>query len=151
MFNSPKPTHRIETDFVSRFGVSLYIKRDDLIHPFISGNKWFKLKYNVETFLNSNDDTIVTFGGAFSNHLIATAAMCAQSNIPCVGIVRGDELSAKSNFVLRICQEFGMTLKFVSRADYKDPQSVIEKWTFKRFLLFQKEVTMRMELKGAKR
>lgn len=98
---------------------SFWIKRDDLIDPIISGNKWRKLKFNVEKAKQQNSKGILTFGGAFSNHLIATAKACYLNELKSVGIVRGDELKEGSNETLKKCTEFGMELKFVSRSDYR--------------------------------
>ena len=98
--------------------IQLFIKRDDLIDPFVSGNKWRKLKFNVEQTLSQKKEGILTFGGAFSNHLVASAAACKQAGIKSVGIVRGDELKSDSNETLRKCVDFGMQLEFVSRSKY---------------------------------
>ncbi len=122
------PVQQIHTEFIRSSKVEVFMKRDDLIHPFISGNKWRKLKYNIEAFKSQDKKMIVTFGGAFSNHLIATAAACAQQSISCLGIVRGDELNRNSNYVLRLCEEFGMKLQFVSRDEYRDKGLLEEKW-----------------------
>jgi len=101
-----------------RAGIEVYVKRDDLIHPFISGNKWRKLKYNYTNFLESGYKGVVTFGGAFSNHILATAAFAAQAGIPSVGIIRGEE-PAGINHVLILARLWGMRLVHVSREDYK--------------------------------
>jgi len=100
--------------------LEILIKRDDLIHPYVSGNKWRKLKFNLESAKRVNARKIVTYGGAFSNHLIATACACASVGIPSKGMVRGDELSPQSNYVLRLCHEYGMDLEFITRSTYKD-------------------------------
>lgn len=104
---------------------SLYIKREDLLHPYISGNKWRKLKYNLETFLSSGCDTIVTFGGAFSNHIAATAFACQEKGISVVGIIRGEELVTQTtqNPTLRFAQACGMKFEFVSRELYRKKES----------------------------
>ncbi len=99
--------------------IRLFIKRDDLIHEDVSGNKWRKLKYNVELCRSRKKEGILTFGGAFSNHLLATASACHLLGIRSVGIVRGDELNKDSNETLRKCTEFGMQLIFKSREEYK--------------------------------
>jgi 1-aminocyclopropane-1-carboxylate deaminase len=99
-------------------GVSLYIKRDDLIHPEISGNKWRKLKYNIALCDSKKKDGILTFGGAYSNHLVATAAACEKANLRAVGFVRGEELNAESNSNLKRFAELGMELQFISREEY---------------------------------
>ena len=118
------PTQKVNTDFIKTSHVEVFMKRDDLIHPFISGNKWRKLKYNIEKCRDAGARAIVTFGGAYSNHLIATAAACAMASIDCIGVVRGDELSATSNYVLRLCAEFGMDLQFVSRQAYANKSTL---------------------------
>jgi len=97
---------------------NLFIKRDDLLHPVISGNKWRKLKYNIEIVEKNNYHGILSFGGAFSNHLLALAYLCKLKNIKSVGIVRGEELNVHSNSILTYCASLGMKLKFVSREDY---------------------------------
>jgi 1-aminocyclopropane-1-carboxylate deaminase len=96
----------------------LFVKRDDLIDAHVSGNKWRKLKYNIEQAKTLKKTGVLTFGGAFSNHLVATAAACHKAGIKAIGIVRGDELNEKSNDTLKQCADFGMQLKFVSRFDY---------------------------------
>ena len=98
---------------------TFWIKRDDLIDPFVSGNKWRKLKYNIEKAQHQNALGILTFGGAFSNHLVATAKACHLNGLSSIGIVRGEELSEKCNGTLKSCSEFGMKLHFVSRSEYK--------------------------------
>lgn len=99
-------------------GNRLFIKRDDLIHSEISGNKWRKLKYNVQSAIQQKNIGILTFGGAYSNHLIATAAACSLAGLRSVGVVRGNELNSRSNDTLKRCVDYGMDLHFVSRSDY---------------------------------
>ncbi|MFK7786386.1 MAG: 1-aminocyclopropane-1-carboxylate deaminase/D-cysteine desulfhydrase [Crocinitomicaceae bacterium] len=99
-------------------GISLFIKRDDLIHQEISGNKWRKLKYNIALCESKKKDGILTFGGAYSNHLVATAAACKKASLASLGLVRGEELNAESNSTLKRCAELGMELKFISREEY---------------------------------
>jgi 1-aminocyclopropane-1-carboxylate deaminase len=72
-------------------GVEVAVKREDLLHPEVSGNKWYKLVYHIERALDSKAEGIATFGGAYSNHLLATAAYCAQQNLNSIGFVRGEE------------------------------------------------------------
>jgi len=103
--------------------IQVCIKRDDQIHPIISGNKWRKLKYNLLhlTEQNSTSNTqmgILSFGGCYSNHIHALAFACMQQNIPCVGIIRGEK-SNKNNFTLQCANKWGMTLKFVDRKTYR--------------------------------
>lgn len=108
----------VSNEFDAR-GISVYVKRDDLIHPEVSGNKWRKLKYNVSVCQNAKKDGVLTFGGAFSNHLLATASACHAIGLKSVGIVRGDELNAQSNHTLSRCYALGMELKFISREEYR--------------------------------
>jgi 1-aminocyclopropane-1-carboxylate deaminase len=98
-------------------GIEVYFKREDLSHPFISGNKWRKLHYHLLTAASSNASTLVTFGGAYSNHLLATAAAGAKYGFKTLGIVRGEPVK---NMVLGLCKHFGMQLLFIDRARYKD-------------------------------
>lgn len=104
--------------FPNTRGVSIKMLRLDKVHEIISGNKWFKLKYNLEAALKSGHPQVITFGGAFSNHLIATAAAAANAGLQAVGIVRG--LHAKENYTqtLKACEAYGMKLHFVSRQAY---------------------------------
>ena len=99
-------------------GIKLFIKRDDLIDEVVSGNKWRKLKYNVELCQSRKNEGILTFGGAYSNHLVATASACHKMGMKSIGIVRGDELSPNSNKTLQQCSELGMKLVFVTREEY---------------------------------
>lgn len=99
-------------------GLELFVKRDDLIHNEFSGNKLRKLKYNLKSFFDGRYKGIVTFGGAYSNHLLATASACQYFGIECIGIVRGDELNQTSNRILQRCSELGMILHFKSRLHF---------------------------------
>lgn len=110
--------------------VQLFVKRDDLIHPEVSGNKWRKLKYTIELVNYQKKDGILTFGGAYSNHLLAVAAACQLAGLKSIGVVRGDELTASSNKNLERCSELGMELIFVSRDTYdeREEKSCQEGW-----------------------
>jgi len=99
--------------------ITVTIARLDKIHPDVSGNKLFKLHYFVEHCLKTNHKTLLTFGGAYSNHLVASAYLCRQNNIKCIGIVRGEKPAQLSHTLLR-CVKFGMQLKFIPRQDYKE-------------------------------
>lgn len=105
--------------FLKQAKIKLFIKRDDLIHHEISGNKWRKLKHNLAKATNLSSRTIVTFGGAYSNHLFATASACHHAGIASIGIVRGEELNIFSSSTLRHCYAKGMQLYFISRNEYK--------------------------------
>ena len=104
--------------------LELFVKRDDLIHNYISGNKIRKLNQNIFSFYKNKCKKLVTFGGAFSNHLLAAAALCNELSIECVGIVRGEELNAKSNFILSKCDSLGMKLEFVSRTNFLEQKKM---------------------------
>jgi 1-aminocyclopropane-1-carboxylate deaminase len=106
-------------------GLSFVIKREDVLHPFVSGNKFRKLKYNILKVKELNHDTLITFGGAFSNHIAATAYACYQAGIKSIGIIRGEELQNKiqENPTLQFAQDHGMQLDFVSRAIYRQKES----------------------------
>ena len=105
---------------LSEKSVRLFVKRDDLIHPYVSGNKWRKLKYNIEEFYRSGKEYILTIGGAYSNHIVATAAAGKEYGIKTIGIIRGEELDNHSNPVLSFAKECGMELVFISREEYKN-------------------------------
>ena len=113
------PTIEIYDEDIQRAGIKLFVKRLDLIHPVISGNKWYKLKYNIEQAQRENKKYILTFGGAYSNHLAATAAATKIYGISSVAIVRGEEPQVL-NPVLTFCKQHQMELKFVSRELYRN-------------------------------
>lgn len=100
--------------------LDLFVKRDDLIDSLVSGNKWRKLKYNIEQAQHKSCDGILTFGGAHSNHLVATAKACHTAGLKSVGFVRGEELTRDSNATLKDCTSFGMELVFVTREEYRN-------------------------------
>ena len=104
--------------------LELFVKRDDLIHNYISGNKIRKLNQNIFSFYKNKCKKLVTFGGAFSNHLLATAALCNELSIDCVGTVRGEELNVNSNGILKKCSSLGMQLNFVSRSSFSEQKKM---------------------------
>ncbi len=114
----PSPIEKIHLRSCNNRNVKLFVKRDDLIHELISGNKWRKLKYNVKQCRAMKYEGVLTFGGAYSNHLLATAAACKQEGIASIGLVRGEELHSDSNDMLKQCAALGMQLVFISREDY---------------------------------
>lgn len=126
-FNSP--VQAVDLPVLRQYDVRLYIKRDDLIHPMISGNKWRKLKYTLQDALGQNKRTLVTFGGAWSNHLLATACAGALNGLQTVGFVRGE--SHIQNPVLSLCRLFGMKLIFVDRTAYRDKPTLFADWLTK--------------------
>jgi 1-aminocyclopropane-1-carboxylate deaminase len=115
-------THDISTDIVDAplfrsKGIRLSVLRADKLHPVVSGNKLFKLHYFLEQALQIPKPTLVTFGGAWSNHLVATAFACKEAGIRCIGIVRGEE-PVQPSHTLQQCKQFGMQLQFISRQAY---------------------------------
>lgn len=134
--------------------VSLFIKREDLLHPYISGNKLRKLKYNITEVKKLGFSKIVTFGGAFSNHIAATSYAGFLNNIETVGIIRGEELkfSWQENPTLKFASEHGMQFKFVTREEYREKESVnlvqILKKEFGSFYLLPEGGTNELAIKG---
>ena len=101
--------------------MQLFVKREDDIHPFISGNKYRKLKYNLLEAKAKKDTVLLTFGGAFSNHIAAVAAAGQREGLQTIGVIRGEELEDKiaDNATLNFAKSCGMQFKFVSREDYR--------------------------------
>ncbi|SHH99079.1 1-aminocyclopropane-1-carboxylate deaminase [Chryseolinea serpens] len=99
-------------------GIRVVLKREDLNHPHVSGNKWWKLKYNIEKVLQHPSRTLLTFGGAYSNHLYATAAACHELGLRSIGVVRGEE-HPLLNDTLQFVKDQGMQLHYVSRESYR--------------------------------
>ncbi len=112
------PTQKIQ---LTTNKVTLSIRREDLIHPFVSGNKFRKLKYNLLQAKAENKNVILTFGGAFSNHIAAVAFAGKEQGFSTIGVIRGEELNAKiqENPTLQFAQNCGMQFKFISREDYR--------------------------------
>ncbi|GAA4813690.1 1-aminocyclopropane-1-carboxylate deaminase/D-cysteine desulfhydrase [Litoribaculum gwangyangense] len=106
-------------------GIELYIKREDLIHPFISGNKYRKLKYNLVEAEKKGFKTLLTFGGAYSNHIAAVASVGQNFGFKTIGIIRGEELmnTYGKNPTLNFAKNCGMQFKFVSRTDFRNKNS----------------------------
>ena len=119
------PVHQITNPLFADKGLQVFIKRDDLIHPIISGNKWRKLKYILQQAQAENKTHLVTFGGAYSNHLLATAAAAAKFGFKATGIVRGEEVK---NDTLFLCRLHGMNLIFTDREAYRDKHALFTKY-----------------------
>lgn len=116
----PSPLQEIDDEPFARRGVRLLLKRDDLIHPDLPGNKWRKLAPNLRAAAEAGDRALLTFGGAYSNHLRATAAAGRLLGFATIGVVRGDELAdAPLNPSLARCAADGMRLHFLDRARYR--------------------------------
>ena len=114
------PNQKIELPILEEHGISLYIKREDLIHPVVSGNKYRKLKYNLLAARDQGFNTLLTFGGAYSNHIAATAFAGADMGFQTIGVIRGDELESvwQDNPTLREAHGAGMHFHFMKRKDY---------------------------------
>jgi len=112
------PIHRLVYD---QFQID--VKRDDLIDPYISGNKYRKLKYILKTANALGKDHLVTFGGAYSNHVLATAAAAARFGYRSTAFIRGEEVH---NHMLFLCHMFGMKCIFISRECYRDKQKLFD-------------------------
>jgi 1-aminocyclopropane-1-carboxylate deaminase len=133
--NDPTPLQLVQDPVLEPFGVKLYLKRDDLIHAEIAGNKFRKLKYNLLIAKQLGFSKLLTFGGAFSNHIAATAAAGRLLGFQTVGIIRGDELTPTSNPTLRLAVDNGMKLIFVSRTDYQNKELLAQKYDSSAYIL----------------
>lgn len=109
----------IVDDAIITAGVDLHVKRLDTIHPHLQGNKWFKLKYNIEHALQQSQDTLLTFGGAWSNHIYSTAAAGKHYGLKTIGIIRGEKPEMLST-TLQFAKSCGMQLEFISRLAYEE-------------------------------
>ncbi len=114
----PSPVEEIRDDRLAVRGVRLYLKRDDLIHPEIPGNKWRKLKYNLSAAREQGHSRLLTFGGAYSNHIRATAAAGHYAGFSTLGIIRG-EAHVPLNWSLSYAASFGMQISYMDRAMYR--------------------------------
>ena len=134
--------------------ITLFIKREDLLHPEMSGNKIRKLKYNLIQAKKENKNTLLTFGGAFSNHILAVAAAGKERGFKTIGIIRGEELREKieQNQTLQKVQKFGMFLEFVTRQEYRvknNPEFIMElEKKFGDFYLIPEGGTNELAVKG---
>ena len=114
----PSIITKIDDPLLDQYQVKLWIKRDDLLHPIISGNKWRKLKYTLDHALSEGADTLISMGGAYSNHLHALAYVGKALGLKTIGLVRGEQPETLTP-TLSDLQNWGMVLKFVSRFDYR--------------------------------
>lgn len=119
MFDFPihSPLQQIHQPLLFGNEVEIWFKRDDMIHPFISGNKWRKLKYTLQKAKEENKNHLITFGGAYSNHLLATACAGALFGFKTTGWVRGEK-SEILNDTLFLCKQFGMEINYIDRSTY---------------------------------
>jgi 1-aminocyclopropane-1-carboxylate deaminase len=105
--------------------VQIETLRLDLIHPVISGNKWYKLRYYLEEAIKSGYTEIASFGGAYSNHIVATACACSELKLASFGFIRGDQTSPLSH-TLQAATSYGMQIQFISRELYRNKELIIE-------------------------
>jgi len=149
--NNKIPLQKIEDLLTQKSGIKLFALRTDLNHTTISGNKWYKLKYNLEEIKQTGFDTLLTFGGAYSNHIHAAASAGKLLNIKTIGIIRGEEYNPL-NHTLSSAKKNGMLLYYVNRKTYRERQnprfiqSLCEK--FGEFYLLPEGGTNRLALKG---
>lgn len=120
---NPIPLQPIHDTVVCNAGVTLSVLREDLLHPEISGNKWRKLLWNLQAAKKANQSTLLTYGGAFSNHIAATAAAAANFGFRAIGIIRG-EPTLPLNPTLAFAQSKGMVLNYVSRTAYRKKENL---------------------------
>ncbi|MEP2058894.1 MAG: pyridoxal-phosphate dependent enzyme [Maribacter litoralis] len=144
----------VELPLFAEKNITVVIKREDLLHPFISGNKFRKLKYNILAAQAQGKSTILTFGGAYSNHIAATAYAAKENGLKAIGVIRGEELqnSWQKNTTLQKAHEDGMQFKFISREAYrqKEEENFIErlKNEFGEFYLVPEGGTNSLAIKG---
>ncbi len=119
------PLQAINDSITKKYGINLYILRTDLLHPNISGNKLFKLKYNLQEAIKQDKKTLLTFGGAFSNHIAATAAAGKEYHFNTIGIIRGEKHS-DLNPTLQFASDCGMEIHYVSRTLYQNKKELYE-------------------------
>jgi 1-aminocyclopropane-1-carboxylate deaminase len=129
LFTNPP---KVPNQFIAEVnGVSIHLKREDLLHPEVSGNKFRKLKYNITEATSQKRQILLTFGGAFSNHISATAAAGKISGFKTIGVIRGEELgkdlekTLQENPTLRFAHACGMEFHFISRSDYREKTSEV--------------------------
>ena len=115
-------TDEVQIPLLQNKKVELDVLRLDKVHPVISGNKWFKLKYHLDNYNAANHKGILTFGGAWSNHIVATACTCYLEKINCVGVIRGEKPGHLSS-TLKEAMKYEMDLKFISRESYSKKNS----------------------------
>ncbi|MBX2968868.1 MAG: 1-aminocyclopropane-1-carboxylate deaminase/D-cysteine desulfhydrase [Cyclobacteriaceae bacterium] len=115
---TPTPIQEIHDPLFDQAGVRVLVKREDLNHPYVSGNKWWKLKYNLEEAKRPGYKTLLTFGGAYSNHIFSTAAAAHELGFESIGIIRGEE-TLPLNPTLSFAKSCGMKLKYISREAYR--------------------------------
>lgn len=128
----PTPLMAISDPLFDRYRVKVWVKRDDLNHPHIQGNKWHKLKFNLDAAKLQRKTTLLTFGGAYSNHIAATAYAAKEAGLKSIGLIRGEELAASPHtwsHTLKQAVDNGMALEFLTRQVYRlrdDPDFLLD-------------------------
>lgn len=149
----PSPLVEIRDARVESRGLRLYLKRDDLIHAELPGNKWRKLKYNIGAAQDQGMSTLLTFGGAYSNHIRATAAAGHYSGFNTIGVIRGEE-HLRLNSTLRYATNHGMRLTYMDRRTYRektDPSVIADlRAHFGNFYLVPEGGSNALAVKGCK-
>jgi 1-aminocyclopropane-1-carboxylate deaminase len=145
------PTIKVEDNLLKDSGVTLFIRREDLNHPQLSGNKWHKLKYNLVEAQKGGHDTLLTFGGAYSNHIYALAAAGKIFNFSTIGIIRGEE-HLPLNPTLSFAKKCGMKLHYMDKSTYRKKNeefvNIILAEKFGRFYLIPEGGTNELVVKG---
>jgi 1-aminocyclopropane-1-carboxylate deaminase/D-cysteine desulfhydrase-like pyridoxal-dependent ACC family enzyme len=132
-FNYPLSIDPVTLPELTAHRIHADVLRLDKIHPVISGNKWYKLKYHLQAAMKKPSQSIITFGGAWSNHIIATAYAAQQAGFRAIGMIRGEKPDFLS-YTLRAVADYGMQVEFISREEYKlkdDPaflEQLLARW-----------------------
>ncbi len=124
------------------------VLRLDKVHPIVSGNKWYKLKYYLIDVKENNCNSIVTFGGAYSNHIVATAFVCKKLGLKSIGIIRGEK-PLKLSHTLRDAESFGMNLVYVSREEYRNKSLITEQYPSPKYYVIPEGGYGELGAKGA--
>jgi 1-aminocyclopropane-1-carboxylate deaminase/D-cysteine desulfhydrase-like pyridoxal-dependent ACC family enzyme len=117
-FQLPSIEQEVQFEALNEKGIRSFVKRDDLIHDEVSGNKWRKLKWNIRNAIQTERDTLLTFGGAHSNHIAATAAAANVHGLQSIGIIRGEDVDF-NNPTISKARAYGMKIHPVSRTEFK--------------------------------
>lgn len=156
MIQSQQESFNQKIAIPNNFGIEVYVKREDVLHSEISGNKFRKLKYNLIEARNLGFTKLLTFGGAYSNHIAAVAAAGKEFGFETIGVIRGEELQEKylENPTLKKASENGMQFEFVTRTQYRDKNNLEFldqlKEKFGDFYLIPEGGTNELAVKGCK-
>ena len=152
VINSNTPVEELADPLIKSTGIQLLVKREDLNHPFLSGNKWHKLKYNLDAAREEGFDTLLTFGGAYSNHIYAVAAAGKFFGFNTIGLIRGHE-RLPLNPTLLFAANSGMKIHYIDNETYKKKESVSFinslKNMFGKFYIIPEGGTNELGVKGA--